>query len=179
MPLIQSCCELRRLQEIPLPGPCRKSNCLGPAGNPMTWALQEIQLPRPCTKSHCLGPAGNLIASGLHEIPLPRACRCNAKVAILVSSSLQFKGKCFARQTLCFMPRVRQITSSCLIFSDSFATLRVARPAIFARGDVLPCSTRHKFFVNGKMSNRCEFNFIRRVALSFSTCVSFCQVMFL
>ena len=37
---MQTCCELRRLQEIPLPGPCRKS--------------------------HCLGPAGNLIASGLH-----------------------------------------------------------------------------------------------------------------
>ena len=150
---MQTCCELRRLQEIPLPGPCRKS--------------------------HCLGPAGNLIASGLHEIPLPRACKCNAKVAILVSSSSQFKEKCFARQTLCFMPRVRQITSSCLIFSDSFATLRVARPAIFARGDVLPCSTRHKFFAIGKMSNRCELNFIRRVALSFSTCVSFCHVMFL
>ena len=31
--LMQTCCELRRLQEIPLPGPCRKSHCLGPAGN--------------------------------------------------------------------------------------------------------------------------------------------------
>ena len=39
--LIQSCCELRRLQEIPLPAPCRKSNCLGSAGNPIAWALQR------------------------------------------------------------------------------------------------------------------------------------------
>ena len=38
---IQSCCELRRLQEIPLPAPCRKSHCLGPAGNPIAWALQR------------------------------------------------------------------------------------------------------------------------------------------
>ena len=37
-----------------------------PAGNPVACALQEIPLPGPCRKSHCLGPAGNLIASGLH-----------------------------------------------------------------------------------------------------------------
>ena len=39
--LIQSCCELRRLQEIPLLAPCRKSHCLGLAGNPIAWALQR------------------------------------------------------------------------------------------------------------------------------------------
>ena len=27
---MQTCCELPRLHEIPLPGPCRKSHCLGP-----------------------------------------------------------------------------------------------------------------------------------------------------
>ena len=27
---MQTCCELLRLHEIPLPGPCRKSHCLGP-----------------------------------------------------------------------------------------------------------------------------------------------------
>ena len=74
------------LQEIPLPGLCRKSHCLGPAGNPIAWALQEISLPRACRKSHCLGLA-----------------RVMAKVAILVSSSSRFTKKCFARQTFCFM----------------------------------------------------------------------------
>ena len=62
------------MQEIPLPGLCSKSHCLGPAGNPIAWALQEIPLPGPCRKSHCLGPAGNPIAWVLQEISLPRAC---------------------------------------------------------------------------------------------------------
>ena len=39
---------------------------------------------------------------------LPGACRCSALVAILLSSASRFTEKCFARQTLCFMPWLRQ-----------------------------------------------------------------------